>query len=99
MSDTGKILDAITTLTQKVETLQADVKTLQNGQTSLQADVKNLKEGQTTADLKMEQYHAEDKKADKEILLTLHDIAEINQKDTDTRLDRIEKHLNLPPAK
>jgi chromosome segregation ATPase len=82
-----------------VQGLQTDVKNLQEGQKTLQTDVSFLKEGQETLDLKVEAFHAEQTKANTQILTMLTDMNEINAKAIDNRVTRIEKHLNLPPLK
>jgi predicted nuclease with TOPRIM domain len=82
-----------------VKVLQDGQKELQGGQKVLQADVNSLKEGQNTLELKVEAYHEEKKVANVEIITTLHDIISIDAKETDKRLTRIEKHLNLSPTK
>ena len=65
----------------------------------LQTDVNSLKEGQQTLELKVEAYHEEQKTANIEVITTLHDVISIDAKETDDRIARIEKHLNLPPTK
>ena len=65
----------------------------------LQTDVNSLKEGQQTLELKVEAYHEEQKTANVEVITTLHDVISIDAKETDDRITRIEKHLNLPPTK
>jgi seryl-tRNA synthetase len=65
----------------------------------LREDVKSLKAGQETLELKVEAYHLEQQQANTDILTILHDMVDITAKDTDKRLTRIEKHLNLPPVK
>ncbi len=47
----------------------------------------------------MEAFHAEQKQANDEIIRIFHTIEEINQKEIGKRVDRIEKHLGLPPLK
>ena len=65
----------------------------------LQTDVNSLKEGQQTLELKVEAYHEEQKTANVEVITTLHDVISIDAKETDDRITRIKKHLNLPPTK
>lgn len=93
MNDTDeKILKAVTELTQKVDRIEA-------GQKAMQQDIKTLQNGQNTAELKMEAFHAEQRQANKEIVVTLHEMHQVDTEDTNRRLERIEKHLNLPPLK
>jgi hypothetical protein len=50
-------------------------------------------------DLKTEAFQAEQKQVNIQILTMLTDVSEINAKATDTRVTRIEKHLDLPRLK
>jgi hypothetical protein len=43
--------------------------------------------------------HEQSQKDHTEIMNTFHTIGEINARETDTRITRIEKHLGLQPAK
>jgi uncharacterized protein (DUF3084 family) len=113
MADSDKILQALERLEvgqqvmqKDISSLQTDVKSLHEGQKSLQTnvralqtDVKNLKEGQETLELKVEAFHAEQTKANTQVLAIFTNISEINAKDLGTRVIRIENHLNLPPMK
>jgi seryl-tRNA synthetase len=106
MTDADKILQAI-------EELKAGQRVLQVGQQTLQATVekqgkaiaglqegqKTLREGQKTLELKVETFHAEQKQANEEIIRIFHNIEEINQEEIEKRVERIERHLNLPPLK
>jgi hypothetical protein len=47
----------------------------------------------------VEAFHAEQTKANQEVLSTLVEFGEINAQHTEKRLTQIEKHLNLPPVK
>jgi peptidoglycan hydrolase CwlO-like protein len=64
--------------------MQGDIKTLQEGQKTMQGDIKTiqgdisgLKEGQNTLELKTEAFHAEQRRANKDISLLVHDMVEI----------------------
>jgi chromosome segregation ATPase len=81
-------------------------KSLQEGQQALRKEVDQqrkaiaeLREGQKMTDLKVEAFQAEQKQASVQILTMLTDMNEINAKAIDTRVTRIEKHLNFPPVK
>ena len=65
---------------------------LQDGQKTLQA-------GQQTLGLKVKTFHAEQKQANDELIRIFHNIEEINHKEIEKRVERIERHLNLPPLK
>ncbi len=65
---------------------------LQDGQKTLQA-------GQQTLGLKVEAFHVEQKQANDELIRIFHNIEEINHKEIEKRVERIERHLNLPPLK
>jgi hypothetical protein len=92
-----------------LEGLQADVSTIKDVQQkqgtrleALEAGQKTLEAGQNTLDLKVEAIHAYQKQADDEIMGHLIDTAEIarrDQKILEKRIERIEKHLGLPPLK
>jgi hypothetical protein len=82
---------------------------LEVGQKALQADVQNqgkrltaLEAGQNALDLKVEAVHTYQKQAHDEIMEHLIESNEINgqaQTELEKRIDRIEKHLGLPPLK
>jgi hypothetical protein len=92
-----------------LEGLQADVSTIKDVQQkqgtrleALEAGQKTLEAGQNTLDLKVEAIHAYQKQAHDEIMGHLIDTAEIarrDQKILEKRIERIEKHLGLPPLK
>jgi hypothetical protein len=83
MSDTDKILQAIAEM-------QKDIHGLRNEVRSLNLEVKNV-------DLKVEAFHNEQTKANTEIISAIFEAIDVNATDTEKRLIRIEKHLNLPP--
>src|SRR4051812_16475799 len=92
----------LTTLQNTVETQGSAIVALQEGQ-------KTLQEGQETLELKVETVNAslirlrdESDRDHKEIMEHLLNNAEISEQDhkaIEKRVERIEKHLNLPPVK
>jgi hypothetical protein len=75
---------------------------LQDGQKTLEQGQKSLAEHQTTLEFKMEASAAYQKQAHEETTKLLLNIIEIDgqeQKSVKTRVERIEKYLNLPPSK
>jgi peptidoglycan hydrolase CwlO-like protein len=75
---------------------------LETGQQALQADVKGLHGKVDTVEIKVEAVHAYQKQAHDEIMEYLIESNEITGKDQqklEKRVDRIEKHLDLPPLK
>lgn len=69
---------------------------------ALQADVKGLHGKVDTVELKVEAIHVYQKHAHDEImehLIESNEIAGRDQKILEKRIDRIEKHLGLPPLK
>jgi uncharacterized protein YlxW (UPF0749 family) len=75
---------------------------LQAGQKALQADVKGLHGKVDTVELKVEAIHAYQKQAHDEIMDKLFESNEITghaQQKLEKRVERIEKHLGLPPFK
>jgi conjugal transfer/entry exclusion protein len=82
---------------------------LEVGQKALKADVRSqgkrleaVEAGQQALDLKVEAIHAYQKKAHDEIMEHLIESNEINghaQQQLKKRVERIEKHLGLPPLK
>jgi predicted nucleic acid-binding Zn-ribbon protein len=75
---------------------------LEAGQVVLQADVKGLNGKVDTVEFKVEAVHAYQKQAHDEIMGHLIDSTEIagrDQKILEKRIERIEKHLGLPPLK
>ena len=85
----------LTTLQHTVENQSKSIAALQDGQKALQAE-------QQTLELKVEAFHTEQRRANDEILGHLITSNEVNgkaHKELEKRVDRIEKHLNLPPVK
>jgi uncharacterized phage infection (PIP) family protein YhgE len=82
----------LTALQDTVENQSKAIAVLQEGQKALQA-------GQQTLELKVEAFHAEQKQANDELIRIFHNIEEINHKEIEKRVERIERHLNLPPLK
>jgi hypothetical protein len=69
---------------------------------ALQADVKGLHGKVDTVELKVETVHAYQKQAHDEIMDKLFESNEISgraQQALEKRIERIEKHLGLPPLK
>jgi peptidoglycan hydrolase CwlO-like protein len=106
MTDADKILHALTEIQKNIEALQEGQKSLQEGQVTLQETVDQqgkaiveLREEQQTLELKMEAFQTDQKQANIQILTALSNVDEVNAKETDKRFTRIEKHLDLPPAK
>jgi predicted nuclease with TOPRIM domain len=102
MADTDKLLQTLERLESGQKAVQEDVSAIKVEVAkipALQEGVKSLKEGQQTLELKVEVFHSEQRRANAEIIGTLHDIGEVNARDTEKRLARIEKHLNLPSLK
>jgi phosphopantetheine adenylyltransferase len=88
MNTDEKILKAL-------ENLQADVTALRGGQKTLEA-------GQQALEVKVEAIHDFQKKAHTEIMDSLFESNETTghaQKTLEKRIERIEKHLGLPPLK
>jgi hypothetical protein len=96
MSDSdGKILKMLKDLRDDVTGIKTDVAVLRGGQKTLEA-------GQQALDLKVEAIHAYQKQAHDEIMGHVIDINEIGERDKqalEKRVERIEKHLDLPPLK
>src|SRR3712207_2441221 len=82
----------LTVLQDTVENQSKAIAALQEGQKALQA-------GQQTLELKVEAFHAEQKQANDELIRIFHSIEEINHKEIEKRVERIERHLDLPPLK
>jgi tetrahydromethanopterin S-methyltransferase subunit G len=75
---------------------------LQSDVTTLKTDVKGLHGRMDTLELKVEAFHSEQKQANDEILRIIVDASDANGEDhkaLEKRVDRIEKHLDLPPVK
>jgi peptidoglycan hydrolase CwlO-like protein len=109
MNTDEKIVKILEDLQAGQKALQADVKkqgerleTLEAGQVILEAGQKTLESGQQALDLKVEAIHAYQKQAHTEImehLIESNEIAGRDQKILEKRIERIEKHLGLPPLK
>ena len=116
MIDADKILQTLERLEAGQRLMQGNIQSLQVGQKTLQATVEqqgkaiailqegqaSLQEGQKTLDLKVEAFHAEQTKANDEIIRLIVDASEANgeaHRALEKRVDRIERHLNLPPLK
>jgi uncharacterized protein YaaN involved in tellurite resistance len=85
-----------------LEDLQAGQKTLQTDIAVLRAGQKTLEAGRQALDLKIEAIHAYQKKAHTEIMDSLFESNETTgstQKALEKRIERVEKHLGLPPLK
>jgi chromosome segregation ATPase len=85
-----------------VAALRDGQKSLEAGQNALQDGQKALEAGQQALELKVEAIHAYQKQAHDEIMGHVIDIAEVGGHDHKAlvkRVERIEKHLDLPPLK
>jgi hypothetical protein len=109
MNTDEKILKALEELQSGQKGLQADVNGLKSDVTTIK-DIQQkqgkrleaLEAGQNALGLKVEAIHAYQKQAHNEIMGTLFDSNEIagrDQKILEKRIERIEKHLGLPPLK
>src|SRR4051812_37454080 len=98
MPDTDKILQTLDRLEAGQKALQSSVEQQGKGLETLQTDVKGLSGRMDDLDLKIEAFHTEQKQANEEIIRIFHNIEEINQKEIEKRVERIERHLNLPPV-
>jgi outer membrane murein-binding lipoprotein Lpp len=95
MNTEAKILKALENLQTDVTALRPDVQ--QQGKR-----LETLEAGQQALELKVEAIHAYQKQAHDEIMGTLFESNEITghaQQKLKKRVDRIEKHLGLPPLK
>jgi outer membrane murein-binding lipoprotein Lpp len=109
MNTDEKILKALEDLQAGQNTLQADVKGLKSDVTAIKdvqqkqgKRLETLEAGQQTLDHKVEAIHAYQKQAHNEImehLIESNEIAGRDQKILEKRIERIEKHLGLPPLK
>jgi hypothetical protein len=109
MTNDEKILKALEDLRADVTGIKTDITVLRTGQQALeagqmvlQADVKGLTDKVDTVELKVEAIHAYQKQAHDEIMGYLIDTTEIEARDKkllEKRIERIEKHLGLPPLK
>jgi hypothetical protein len=82
--------------------LQSDVTAVKDGQQNQGKRLTALEAGQIALDLKVEAIHDFQKKGHNEIMGHLIDTTEISgrdQKVLEKRVERIEKHLDLPPLK
>ena len=99
MTDTDKILQALAGLQQTVEKQGKQLTALQDTVENQSKAIAELQTGQKTLELKVEAFHAEQKQANDEIIRIFHNIEEINHKEIEKRVERIERHLNLTPLK
>jgi peptidoglycan hydrolase CwlO-like protein len=109
MNNDEKILKALGDLQADVTTIKdvqqkqgKRLETLEAGQHALQGDVKGLDRKVDTVEIKVEAIHAYQKQAHNEImehLIESNEIAGRDQKILEKRIERIEKHLGLPPLK
>src|SRR4051812_32812666 len=97
MTDTDKILQAIEGLQAGQKALQTTIEhrgkqltSLQTDVTAFKGDVKGLNGRMGTLELKVEAFHSEQKQANEEIIRIFHNIEEINQKEIEKRVERIE---------
>lgn len=92
----------VTALLSGQQALQADVTALKDDQQNQGKRLTALEAGQIALDLKVETVHDFQKKAHTEIMGHLIDTTEISGRDhkaLEKRVERIEKHLDLPPVK
>jgi uncharacterized phage infection (PIP) family protein YhgE len=104
-----KLITEVNKVADRVKDVEITGTRLEKGQQAIQGDVKSLQEGQTslierqtTSELKMETFHAYQKQAHEETTKLLLNIIEIDGQEQNTikkRVDRIEKHLDLPLVK
>jgi hypothetical protein len=95
IEDVKKILQMLGVLREEVKDIKTDIALLRGGQ-------KVLESGQQALDLKVEAVHAYQKQAHTEIMGHVIDASEMSERDQKTlekRMERIEKHLDLPPLK
>jgi uncharacterized phage infection (PIP) family protein YhgE len=101
-SDISALRDGQKTLEAGQHALEAGQKSLETGQQALEAGQKTIETGQQALELKVEAIHAYQKQAHQEIMDSLFESNEITGKalqEHETRFDRIEKHVGLPPVK
>ena len=96
MTDTDRILQALERLETGQRALEATVE--QQGKV-LTGRIDNFDKRMDTLELKVEVFHSEQKRANEEMLRIFHTIEETNTKALERRIDRIEKHIGLPPLK
>jgi hypothetical protein len=104
-----KLITEVNKVADRVKDVEITSTRLEKGQQAIQGDIKSLQEGQTslierqtTSELKMETFHAYQKQAHEETTKLLLNIIEIDGQEQNTikkRVDRIEKHLDLPLVK
>jgi tetrahydromethanopterin S-methyltransferase subunit G len=93
--DLQKILQMLDALREEVSAIKTDVAILRGGQ-------KVLESGQQALALKVEAIHAYQKQAHTEIMGHVIDTSETSASDhkaLEKRVERIEKHVDLPPGK
>jgi hypothetical protein len=101
-----KIVEAlredVTTITTNVTALQGDVTAVKDAQQSQGKRLTALEAGQIALDLKVEAIHTYQQQAHTEIMGHLIATTELSDRDHKAlvqRVERIEKHLDLPPLK
>jgi hypothetical protein len=85
-----------------VTALQSDVTAVKDGQQIQGKRLTALEAGQIALDLKVEAIHAYQQQAHTEIMGHLIDTTEMSDRDHEAlvkRVERIEKHVDLPPVK
>jgi hypothetical protein len=95
MNDIEKILQMLKSLREDVTAIKTDVAILRGGQ-------KALESGQEALHLKVEAVHTYQQQAHTEIMGHLIETTEMSDRDHNAlvkRVERIEKHLDLPPLK
>jgi chromosome segregation ATPase len=101
-ADVAGVKSDVSTLKTDVTVLRAGQKTLEAGQNALEAGQKTLASGQQALELKVEAIHAYQKQAHGEIMEHLIESNEVNgqaQQHLEKELERIKKHVGLPPVK
>jgi hypothetical protein len=109
MNDFQKILqmlealqDDVAGIKTAVTALQSDVTTIKDVQQQEGKRLTALEAGQIALDLKVEAVHAYQQQAHTEIMghvIDTSDLSEHDHKALVKRVERIEKHLDLPPGK
>jgi chromosome segregation ATPase len=98
----GDLRNDVTGIKTDVGGLKADVAVLRGGQKTLEAGQKTLESGQQALELKVEAIHAYQKQAHDEIMEHLIESNEANgqaQQQLEQEIDRIKKHVGMPPGK
>ncbi len=101
-ADVAGVKSDVSTLKTDIAALQDGQKTLKAGQNALEAGQKTLASGQQALELKIEAVHAYQKQAHTEIMEHLIESNEANgqaQQQLEEEIDRIKKHVGLPPVK